>query len=145
MTLFEECLKSLKSNVIILSKEETKKIFDKMTSTCPITLWGRIDWEHVRHLKKIKSINDIDQFINTEKKEVYILWDEGSLPAIKTNIDIITSIDIIFFIFYTSMFLLYKLYSSSLSFSVSLSSSSISSGPAAFVSLIVLNRFFRIL
>ncbi|MBD3231577.1 hypothetical protein GF322_02830 [Candidatus Dependentiae bacterium] len=85
MTLFEKCLKALKNDLVILSEEETKKVFDKMIHTFPITLWGRINWKNVKNFKKIVSINNIDQFINPGKKEVYILWDEASLPAIKTD------------------------------------------------------------
>ncbi|MDF2506085.1 hypothetical protein [Clostridium sp.] len=90
MTLYEECLIALGNDIQIMSNDETKNIFGEMTKTFPITSWGRIDWDKVD--RKIK-INSIEAGINKLKEEklidedVYILWDEVSLPAIKTKIE----------------------------------------------------------
>lgn len=84
MTLLEECLGLLGKKIEVLSKEETDTIFESMLKIFPTTPWGRIDWNEVNH-KRLSSISEIKKYIS-EKKEVYILWDEASLPSIKTSI-----------------------------------------------------------
>lgn len=86
MTLFEECIVALeKKNVLVLSKDETNKIFECMAQSFPITPWGQIDWKNVKH-KKISSSDQITKYINIQD-EVYILWDNASIPSIKTNLN----------------------------------------------------------
>jgi hypothetical protein len=86
MTLFEECLAALGKGVIVLSEEESCKLFENMDKDFPITSWGRINWEKVKHAEHVQSINEITKNIGPADAEVYLLWDEASLPAIKTNI-----------------------------------------------------------
>ena len=75
-----------------LSQEETTNIFDKMTNQFPITSWGRIDWGKVNH-KKVSSLDQISKDVNVSD-EVFILWDEGSLPALKTTVkNVLQAID----------------------------------------------------
>jgi len=87
MTLLEECLTALEGNALVLSKEESKKIFDNFIKSIPMTPWGTIDWKNTKQVKRILSINNLKHHIPLNKNEVYILWNEESLPAIKTNID----------------------------------------------------------
>ena len=90
MTLLEECLVALGKDVTKLSKEKTDEIFESMLQKFPMTSWGRIDWENVNH-KKISSIDEIKKYIKTQE-DVYILWDEASLPAIKTELNNVLSV-----------------------------------------------------
>ena len=94
MTLLEECTVALGNSAIVLSKEETNKIFDNMTNIFPISSWGRIDWANVKRVEKISSSHDISKYINNSMEDVYILWSDANLPSIKTNLsNILNSID----------------------------------------------------
>ncbi len=90
MTLLEECLVALGKDVTKLSKEKTDGIFETMLQKFPMTSWGRIDWEKINH-KKISSIDEIKKYINSQE-DVYVLWDEASLPAIKTKLNNVLSV-----------------------------------------------------
>jgi|WetSurMetagenome_2_1015567.scaffolds.fasta_scaffold334507_2 hypothetical protein len=92
MTLFEECLVALGNNAVVLSEKETSTIFEQMAKNFPITTYGRIDWPNIKHVKQISSIEEILLQIETKNDEVYILWDEASLPALKTNLSIALSV-----------------------------------------------------
>lgn len=92
MTLFEECLVAIGKEAKVLSEKETSKVFDSFTTMFPITTWGRIDWEKVKHRKRITVINCLDGHIYSSKDDVYILWDEASLPAIKLTLDSVLSV-----------------------------------------------------
>ncbi len=87
MTLFEECLMALGKDVIQLSEKETTKVFESMLKLFPINFWGKIEWKKINHKIQILSINEITKHININDNEIYILWDEMSLPSIKTNIN----------------------------------------------------------
>lgn len=95
MTLFEECLNAIGENAIILSEKQTSDIFENMSNNFPITEWGRIDWDKLLKKKKITSIDEIIKNLDT-KEEIYILWDEASLPSVKTNLEnILNVIDVV--------------------------------------------------
>lgn len=101
MTLLEECLIALGENVSVLSPERTTEVFDNLTKTFPISQWGRIDWEKIKHVIRPSSKKYIKTYITPTESEVYILWDEASLPAIKTNLnsvlDVIDNVSIVSF------------------------------------------------
>ncbi len=84
MTLLEECLVALGQHATVLSAKETSMIFEQMIKQFPITTYGQIDWKQIKHVKKIFSVEEILLQIETHNDQVYILWDEASLPAIKT-------------------------------------------------------------
>ena len=90
MTLYEECLVALGNNAQAMNGKETKDIFEEITGTFPITSWGRIDLDKIN--RKIRG-DSIQEGINKLKEErlidgdVYILWDEASLPVVKTKIE----------------------------------------------------------
>lgn len=94
--MFEACLKALGSNTLILSKQETSDIFKVFKSVVPITEWGRIDWEKVGEKKTIKSTSEIMEVLHNHFKNfdtgVVILWDDGSLPAVQTDLENITRV-----------------------------------------------------
>lgn len=92
MTLFEECVVALGDSTVILSAEETKKVFNSMISDFPITSWGRIDWEKVDNAIQVSSISEVLQYIGLSENEVYILWDEASLPSVRTEISKVLSV-----------------------------------------------------
>jgi hypothetical protein len=92
MTLLEKCITTLGNATSTLSQEETTTIFDKMTNQFSITSWGRIDWGKVRH-KKVSSLDQVAKDVSASD-EVFILWDEGSLPALKTTVkNVLQAID----------------------------------------------------
>jgi len=92
MTLFEECVEALEDNTIVLSEEETKKVFKSMTTDFPITSWGRIDWQKVVNVVQVSSVSEVINHIDISKNEVYVLWDEASLPSVKTDINKIINV-----------------------------------------------------
>lgn len=90
MTLFEECVIALGHNLSILSYDESRKILKHISDVFPIASWGQIDWSKAKNVKKISSISEIKNILqinNGTPKEVYILWDNASLPVISTDIN----------------------------------------------------------
>ena len=83
--LFYECVESLGDGTIILSKEESKNIYERFQMEYPITFYGRIDWDSVRH--RIITIDELPDLINDYSKEFNVLWSHGSNPIIKTNLN----------------------------------------------------------
>ncbi|MGN7941608.1 CDI toxin immunity protein [Virgibacillus sp. 6R] len=45
MTLIEECIEALGSNIVILSDKQTHGYFEELSGKFPITSWARIDWD----------------------------------------------------------------------------------------------------
>ncbi|AGF55473.1 hypothetical protein B0P06_000432 [Clostridium saccharoperbutylacetonicum] len=78
-----------------MSRKETKDIFGEMIGYFSMTSWGRIDLNKIN--RKIRA-DSIHEGINKLKEEnlidrdVYILWDEASLPAIKTEIESVINV-----------------------------------------------------
>jgi hypothetical protein len=90
MTLYEECLVALGNNAQAMSGKETKDIFEEMTGTFPITSWGRVDLDKINRKIRVDSIQEGINKLKEEKLidgDVYILWDEASLPVVKTKIE----------------------------------------------------------
>lgn len=90
MTIYEECLVALGNNAKAMSRKETKDIFEEMIGIFPITSWGRVDLDKINRKIRVASIQDGINKIKEEKLidgDVYILWDEASLPAVKTKIE----------------------------------------------------------
>lgn len=97
MTLFEECLQVLGKNAEVLSTEETNNTFKIFTNLFPMTSWGRVDWEKVDNTIDINEIGSIEEYLynyNKLDRTVILLWDEASLPAVRTDLDtIVNNID----------------------------------------------------
>jgi hypothetical protein len=59
----------------------------------PITSWARIDWEKINEKVNLVSSNELVLSLNNyfNKKELeshpYILWNDGSLPAIEAKLE----------------------------------------------------------
>lgn len=67
-----------------------KKILNESEQRIPFTSWGRIDWERMK--EKIE-VEDVEEIIQVCKKKVtnlntsvFVLWDEGTLPVIKSDL-----------------------------------------------------------
>lgn len=89
--LFKECLDALK--VEMLSSNESTMISEVFINLFPITKWGKIDWDKIN--AKIDANFDQGNIISSLEillkkpidKNVYIEWDNGALPVIKSNLD----------------------------------------------------------
>lgn len=90
MTLFEECILALDGQVLIMNNEQTKVLFEKLITKFPMTQWGRIDWNQVSNklveIKEYDILTKLSEIGFEVSKEVYILWDNAELPAIKSNL-----------------------------------------------------------
>lgn len=89
MTLYEECLIALGDDIQVMSINETEYLFTKMIKNFPMTSWRRVDWDRVDRKIKIDSIEDGINILKEKQltdDDIYILWDEITLPAIKTKI-----------------------------------------------------------
>jgi hypothetical protein len=95
MILVDDCMKALGKDAVILHKEETNEIFNKLTQRFAFTRWGRIDWSQVKHFTTVNSALDIISVLTDKGKRrdnaIFILWDEAKLPAIKSNIQRVLS------------------------------------------------------
>ncbi len=80
----------------ILSQSSTNEIDEVLTKMFPFVLWGRVNWEKVNEKTLIDLekplLEPIYQFLNQHginiaeaNNCVYIIWDNGSLPAVKTE------------------------------------------------------------
>lgn len=97
MTLFEECLQALGNKAEALSVEETNNNFKNLTNMFPMTSWGRVDWGRIENKIEINEVIDIKEYLNSCNrldKTVILLWDEATLPAVKTDLEaVIDNID----------------------------------------------------
>ena len=90
MTLFEECILALDGHAFKMNDEKTKELFGEMTTKFPMTQWGRIEWDTIGN--KLVEIEERDIMtklggVSLEvNKEIYILWDNATLPAIKSDL-----------------------------------------------------------
>ena len=91
MTIFDECIQALGDNTEVLSIEKTNEIFKELTKLFPMTSWGRVNWEKVEKKMEIPQTDSITRYLkgNNESydKTVILLWDEATLPAVKTNLE----------------------------------------------------------
>ncbi|PEN72441.1 hypothetical protein CN539_20690 [Bacillus toyonensis] len=89
-TLLDECIEALGENIVVFEGEEREKILDSFENSFPITSWARIDWAKFRDFQNIVYLDDIEAYLNKryglDSYIVYIIWDEASLPIIKTNL-----------------------------------------------------------
>ncbi len=86
MTLFEECLLVLGDSTE-LSTNETLELYNLMAESFPMTSWGRIDWGRVERKQRLQYSNLLSKIGDVDlNEEVYIIWDEVTLPAVKTNL-----------------------------------------------------------
>lgn len=90
MTLFEECILALEGHAIQMNDEKTKEIFKEMIIKFPITQWGRLEWDIIGNkLVEIEEKDIISKLCEVGlevNKGIYILWDNATLPAIKSNL-----------------------------------------------------------
>ena len=90
MSLLSECVEVLGEDGYVLTKQEYEYVSSKFEQTFPITEWGRIDWKKIKVVHQVKTSKEITEIINNEAQrldhEVYIIWDEASLPIIKSNL-----------------------------------------------------------
>ncbi len=90
MTLFEECILALDGHAFKMNVEKTQELFIEMNTKFPMTQWGRIEWNITSN--KLVGIEERDILIKLAEvcldvnNEVYILWDNANLPAIKSDL-----------------------------------------------------------
>lgn len=91
MNLLDECIEALGDNVQILSDSKREQILSDFESSFPFTKWGRIDWEKVAYQVEVNTIDEIVFFLNQNIDEynnvIYVIWDEGTLPIIQSDLD----------------------------------------------------------
>lgn len=89
-TLLEECIEALGVNIDILENTQRKMIVNSFENTFPITFWGRIDWSNIQNYGEIYNTDEIKLYLHncfgSYSKTVYIIWDEATLPIIKTDL-----------------------------------------------------------
>ena len=90
ITLLDECVKAIEKDAKLFYGREDQKICAVFDNIFPLTRWGRIDWQKVPISTEIFTAQDIvDQlkknFVNFDSS-IYILWNEGSLSAIKSDL-----------------------------------------------------------
>ena len=92
MTLLEECIEALGERANTYTNEKSLEFFDNFQKEIPFSSWGQINWESISKKKKIQNIKEISDTL--KPTECYILWDEASLPVVKTHLsDILSAID----------------------------------------------------
>lgn len=91
MSLLDECIEALGENIHVLSDNRRKKVIRDFECSFPITEWGRIKWEKEMKYADVNTVDEIMSFLNQNMgdycKVVYIIWDEGTLPVIKSDLD----------------------------------------------------------
>ena len=90
---FDEFVGALAKNVSLFYTQKRKKIFTVFENLFPTTDWGRIDWAKVPTRAEIFSAQDIIDnleinFVNFDTS-IYILWNEGTIPIVKSNLELI--------------------------------------------------------
>ncbi len=96
--LFKECIDALGANVVILPKQESDMIWGLFKTTIPIIKGGsRVYWNKINQKT---FINELGEMIpNLEKllqqpidSSIYLLWNDASLPVVKTTIEATISV-----------------------------------------------------
>jgi hypothetical protein len=90
MTLLDECIEALGEDAEILMNSEKEKVLDALESSFPFAEWGRIDWDKVSKRENVNTVDDIIAYLENCYQNfdpvVYIIWDEGALPIIKSDL-----------------------------------------------------------
>jgi hypothetical protein len=91
MSLIDECIEALSDSVHILTESDRDQVLNEFENSFPFTKWGRIDWEKMTCHAVVNTVDDIISFLkqktNKYSNDVYVIWDEGTLPIIQTNLD----------------------------------------------------------
>jgi len=91
-TLLEECLETLTSQVAIVPDDESSKTLEIFETVAPFC-WSRINWEKVDRQQSLESTHAIPFALqellgNNINQDIYIFWNDASLPVIKTKLSI---------------------------------------------------------
>jgi hypothetical protein len=90
-TLLDECLECLGKEVLIFTEQNAKNITDKMFEHFKFGTHG-VDWKSYEKSFEVDSLNKVIEIL--ENLDCYIVWDEYTLPILKSNINAIrTCID----------------------------------------------------
>jgi hypothetical protein len=91
MSLFDECIEALGEIVHVLSDSEREQVLRDFENSFPFTEWGRIEWEKVTYHAKVNTVDEIISFLNQNIDEysnvIYVIWDEGTLPIIQSELN----------------------------------------------------------
>lgn len=91
--LFEECIDILKPE--ILSHAESDQILLSFESIYPLSPWAKMEWSKVEKKVEIGYEENLilpltEQLLgHPVKNKVYLVWNDGTLPIIRTNLDLI--------------------------------------------------------
>jgi len=93
--LFKECVEALGTHAVQLSFPESDKIIELFEQQLPIVDGGsRIDWNKMS--KKMQVDSPVQITITLQQllkkpidRDVYLFWNDGGLPVLKTDIDTI--------------------------------------------------------
>lgn len=90
MILVDNCVNALGEGTVVLSKKERYILFKEVMKQFPFTRWGRIDWALVERKMSAASVAEVLPLLVSSGIEtseaVFIIWDEVTLPAIKTDV-----------------------------------------------------------
>ena len=91
MSLLDECIEALGENVHILLDKKREQVLSDFESSFPFTKWGRIEWEKVDYHAEVNTVDKIVSFLNKNIDKynniIYVIWDEGTLPIIQSDLD----------------------------------------------------------
>ncbi|MCT4586024.1 MAG: hypothetical protein N4A54_13940 [Peptostreptococcaceae bacterium] len=97
MTLYEECIKSLDNNYEIIINEEKEHLLKSIFASFRLTNWGKINWSLKENYIKLNDFKEVINYLKRlgidRKFEFYIIWDQTDLPLIKTDFNLIFSMD----------------------------------------------------
>ncbi|ENJ9654222.1 hypothetical protein AB2T14_001846 [Clostridium botulinum] len=94
MALYEECLEALKDNYAILGNDDKNRILTQLENKFLFTNYRRIDWDRVIKKEQVNDNLDIIEELVRNNTKVYIIWDEETLPVIKSDLfTVINAID----------------------------------------------------
>lgn len=82
----KECVEVLKNDLDLLSITDAELIIKKFDEKI-VFGYNSIDWSHYDSRISVKDITTLSAELKNNK--CYIIWDEQSLPVIKTNIDLV--------------------------------------------------------
>ncbi len=85
-------MEALGRGTVVYDDETSKAIVHDMCAAFPITMWARIDWDLIVEKQDIVALDMISGLLS--RKWCYVIWDDGSLPVVKANVQsIIENID----------------------------------------------------
>lgn len=98
VTLLDECITKLMNSpdkCEILNPSDGEMVLNQFFDSIPFTQWGRIDWAKLTDKISISAdnniINDLKNRNKNIKEPIFIIWDEASLPVIKSGLQSILS------------------------------------------------------